>query len=204
MRMFFTIIIGLYTSRIILQGLGITDYGIYNLVGGIVSMLAFLNVGMTGASQRFISYELGKGNLDSLKNVFCTSVLTHYTIAVIGILAFETIGLWLINYKLVIPPERLYAANIVFQCSIITFAVSTISIPFNACLVAHEKMGQFAYISMLETILKLGVALLITASPFDKLILYAILILCIQIKSIIIKNKLYLIITLPKIPIAII
>ncbi|MBQ0089035.1 MAG: lipopolysaccharide biosynthesis protein [Prevotellaceae bacterium] len=181
MRMFFTIIIGLYTSRVILQGLGITDYGIYNLVGGIVSMLAFLNVGMTGASQRFISYELGKGSLDSLKNVFCTSILTHNTIAVIGILAFETIGLWLVNYKLVIPSERLYAANIVFQCSIITFAVSTISIPYNACLVAHEKMGQFAYISMLETILKLGVALLITVSPFDKLILYAVLILCIQI-----------------------
>lgn len=180
-RMLITILFGLYTSRVVLQSLGFNDYGIYNLVGGIVSMLAFLNVGMTGASQRYISYALGKGDLDSLKNVFCTSVLTHNTIAILAILLFESIGLWFVNFKLVIDPDRLFAANWVFQCSILTFALSVISVPYTACVVAHERMGQFAYISVLETLLKLFVALSIMYSRWDKLILYATLLMLIQV-----------------------
>ena len=180
-RMLITILVGLYTSRVVLQSLGFNDYGIYNLVGGIVSMLAFLNVGMAGASQRYISYALGKGDLDSLKNVFCTSVLTHNTIAILAILLFESIGLWFVNFKLVIDPDRLFAANWVFQCSILTFALSVISVPYTACVVAHERMGQFAYISVLETLLKLSVALGIMYSSWDKLILYATLLMLIQV-----------------------
>lgn len=180
-RMFFTIFIGLYTSRIVMQALGFSDYGIYNLVGGIVSMLAFLNVGMAGASQRFISYELGNGTLESLKNIFCNSVITHNIIAFIAILIFETFGIWLVNYKLVIPTDRLFAANWVFQCSIITFAISVISVPYSSCVIAHEKMGQFAYISILEAVLKLLIAFLISISSFDKLIIYATLLLTVQL-----------------------
>lgn len=180
-RMLITILVGLYTSRVVLQSLGFDDYGIYNLVGGIVSMLAFLNVGMAGASQRYISYALGKGDLDLLKNVFCTSVLTHNTIAMLAILLFESIGLWFVNFKLVIDPDRLFAANWVFQCSILTFALSVISVPYTACVVAHERMGQFAYISVLETLLKLLVALGIMFSRWDKLILYATLLMLIQV-----------------------
>lgn len=180
-RMFFTIIIGLYTSRVILNSLGVSDYGIYNLVGGIVSMLAFLNVGMSGATQRFMTYELGKGNLSSLRNVFSNAVITHFVLATLIAIIMETIGIWLVNYQLNIPENRLFAANWVFQCSIITFIVSVISVPFNACVIAHERMGLFAYISILETVLKLFVAIAIVYSPFDNLVFYATLILCIQV-----------------------
>lgn len=180
-RMLITIIVGLYTSRVVLQNLGFNDYGIYNLVGSIVTMLTFLNVGMAGASQRYISYALGRGDLKSLKNVFCTSVLTHNTIAILAILLFESIGLWVVNFKLVIDPDRIFAANWVFQCSILTFALSVISVPYSACVVAHERMGQFAYISVLETVLKLLVALCIMFSSWDKLILYATLLMFIQV-----------------------
>lgn len=180
-RMLISMFVGLYTSRVVLNALGFTDYGIYNLVGGIVSMLSFLNVGLTGASQRFISYQMGKGDLSSMKKVFCTAVITHNALAIIALLLLEIIGLLLINYKLVIASDRLIAANWVFQCSLITMFVSIISVPYSSCVVAHEKMGRFAYISILETFLKLGVAFAIMVSPIDKLVLYASLILLIQI-----------------------
>lgn len=180
-RMFFTIIIGLYTSRVVLSSLGISDYGIYNLVGGVVSMLAFLNVGMSGATQRFITYEMGKGNLNSLQNVFNNAVITHLILGVFIVLILEVGGIWLINNKLVIPSDRLFAANCVYQCSVITFFISVISVPYNACIIAHERMGQFAYISILESVLKLVIAIVIAYSHFDKLICYAILILLCQI-----------------------
>lgn len=180
-RMIITMLIGLFTSRYVLNALGFTDYGIYNVVGGVVTMLAFLQVGMNGASQRFISYEMGRGDINSLRNVFCNSVIAHNTIAFIALLFFETIGLWVVNYKLVIPVDRLFAANWVFQCSIITFAVSVISVPYTACVVAHEKMGQFAYISILDTVIKFLIAVGIMYSSSDRLIIYATLILADQI-----------------------
>lgn len=179
--MLITIIVGLITSRVVLNALGFTDYGIYNVVGGVVTMMAFLNVGMSGASQRFISYELGKGNKESLKNTFCTSVITHAAIALLVVLVMESVGIWFLNYKLNIPPERLLAANWVFQCSIFTFAVTVISVPYNADIIAHEKMGAFAYVSVYEAIMKLIIAYCIYKSPIDKLILYSSLVLCVQI-----------------------
>lgn len=180
-RMLITMFVGLFTSRIVLNALGFTDYGIYNLVGGLVTMLSFLNIGLSGASQRFISYEMGRGDIASMKKVFCTAVITHKALAVIVVVLFEIIGVLLVNFKLVIPDERIFAANWVLQCSLITTAVSIISVPYSSCVVAHEKMGQFAYISILETVLKLGVALAIMISPIDKLILYSTLILLIQV-----------------------
>lgn len=180
LRMIVLMIVSLFTSRVVLNSLGFIDYGIYNVVGGVVAMLQFLNVGMSGASQRFITFDLGKGNLVNLKNTFCTSVITHYSIALIVVLAMESIGVWFLNYRLNIPSDRLFAANWVFHCSICTFALSVIAVPYNACIIAHERMGAFAYISILETVSKLGIAFAILYSSFDKLIVYSTLIALVQ------------------------
>ena len=180
-RMLLTIIVGLYTSRVVLQTLGVNDYGIYNVVGGIVAMLAFLNSAMTAASQRFISFELGAQNLRKLKKVFCTSVTIHITIACIIFIIAETIGLWFINTQMNIAADRMTAANWVFQCSILTFMITIISVPYNACIVAHEHMKAFAYISIVEVGLKLAIVYLLLIFPADKLITYAILILFISL-----------------------
>lgn len=180
-RMFITMAIGLYTSRIMLQTLGISDYGIYNVVGGIITMLSFLNAGMVASSQRFISYELGRNDIQRLKTVFCTSVSIHLFIALIAFVLAETLGLWFINTQLNIDADRMIAANWVYQCSILTFMVNVISVPYNSCIVAHEKMSAFAYISILEVTLKLAVVFLLWILPFDKLIVYAILILIVSV-----------------------
>lgn len=180
-RMFIVTIVGLYTSRVVLNTLGISDYGIYNLVGGIVTMLSFLNSAMTAASQRFISYELGRGELPRLKVVFSTSVNIHILIAFIVLVIAETVGLWFINTKLNIDTDRMVAANWVYQCSIITFVVNILSVPYNSCIVAHEKMSAFAYIGILDVVLKLIVVFLLRLAPFDKLIVYAVLILLVSV-----------------------
>lgn len=147
-RMLFSMGIGLFTSRIVLESLGIEDYGIYNLVGGIVTIFAFLNSAMIATSQRFISYELGKGNLHKLKDVFCTTLTIHIAIAFIIVVLSEVIGVWFLNTKLNIPSDRMMAANWTLQLSIFVFAVNVISVPYNASIVAHEKMSAFAYISI--------------------------------------------------------
>lgn len=176
-RMLLIIIVGLYTSRVVLNTLGVSDYGIYNVVGGIVAMLAFLNSAMVAASQRFISFELGTGNMEKLKKVFCTSVSIHIVLAIIIFLIAETLGLWFVNTHLNIPPERMEAANWVYQCSILTLLLTIISVPYNSCIVAHEHMKAFAYVSILEAVLKLLIVyLLLLSGDFDKLILYAILV----------------------------
>lgn len=180
-RMFISIIIGLYTSRVILEVLGVNDYGIYNVVGGIVAMFAFLNSAMTAASQRFISFELGTGNLEKLKKVFSTSVEIHLVIAFIIFLLAETIGLWFLNTKLNIEPDRMIAANWVYQSAILSFMLTVVSVPYNACIVAHEHMQAFAYISILEVVLKLAIVFLLTIIPYDKLITYSILVLSVAI-----------------------
>lgn len=179
-RMFLTMAIGLYTSRIVLAALGVSDYGIYNLVGGIVTTLSFLNSGMITASQRFISYELGKGNYETQNLTFNTAVSIHLIIAIIVFIIAETFGLWFINSYLNIDPVRMIAANVVYQCSIITFLVSITSVPYNASIIAHERMDAFAYISILDVVFKLLAALLLYNTSYDKLILYSMLILLIS------------------------
>ena len=180
-RMFVSIIIGLYTSRVILEVLGVSDYGVYNVVGGIVAMFAFLNSAMTAASQRFISFELGTGNFEKLKKVFSTSVEIHFVIAFIIFLLAETIGLWLLNTKLNIEPDRMVAANWVYQSAIFSFMLTVVSVPYNSCIVAHEHMQAFAYISILDVILKLIIVIILTVIPFDKLISYSILLLLVSL-----------------------
>lgn len=173
--------IGLYTSRVVLNTLGVSDYGIYNVVGGIITMLSFLNAGMVQSSQRFISYEMGRNDIDRLKIVFNTSVTIHVIIAMIAFILAETIGLWFVNTHLNIEADRMTAANWVYQCSIFTFMLNVISVPYNSCIVAHERMSAFAYISILEVTLKLGIVFLLLVSPFDRLIIYAILVLLVSV-----------------------
>ncbi|MBO7293902.1 MAG: lipopolysaccharide biosynthesis protein [Bacteroidaceae bacterium] len=174
-RMLFIMGVTLFTSRVILQALGVEDYGIYNVVGGFVSMFALISNSMTAAIGRFITFELGKGEKSNIGAVFSTSVIIQMTIAMIVVLLSEAIGVWFLNTQMTIPADRIYAANWVFQLSIITFAINLISVPYNATIIAHEHMGAFAYISSLDAVLKLLVAYLIFKSPIDKLIYYATL-----------------------------
>ena len=169
-RMLLTIAVGLYTSRVVLNTLGVSDYGVYNVVGGIVAMLSFLNSALTAASQRFISFELGRGDRQRLKQIFCTSVTIHAVLAVIIFVVAETVGLWFVNTHLNIDPSRMTAANWVYQCSIFTFMLTVVSVPYNSCIVAHEHMDAFAYISILEVALKLLIVYLLLLINYDKML----------------------------------
>lgn len=180
-RMFLMMAVSLYTSRVILSVLGVEDYGIYNVVGGIISMLSFINGSMASSTQRYLTIEIGKNNLTQLNKVFSTAVTIHFLIAIFIIIISETIGLWFLNNKLNIPHERLHAANWVFQFSILTCCVNIIQVPYNAIIIAHEKMGIYAYISIIEALLKLSAVYLIAQIHFDKLILYAVIIFLIQL-----------------------
>lgn len=174
-RMILIMFINFYTSRVILVQLGIEDYGIYNVVGGIITMFGFLNGSMSTATQRFLTLELGKGNQSMLKNIFSTALNIHIFIAIIIIILSETLGVALLNFTMNIPKDRLFAANWVFQFSILTFCTNIIQVPYNAVLIAHERMNIYAYISILEVALKLGIVYLLAFMHSDKLIIYALL-----------------------------
>lgn len=174
-RMFLIMGIGLYAGRIILDTLGITDYGIYNVVGGIITMASFLHSAIIASTQRFISYELGKGDNQRLRLVFCSSVNIHIAIATIILLLGESIGLWFINNNLNIPQDRMVAANWVYQASIFVLIFKVLSIPYNSAIIAYEKMSAFAYISIVEALLDLGTVFSLYIIAYDKLIVYSIL-----------------------------
>lgn len=180
-RMLLVIAVGLYTSRAVLQTLGENDYGVYNVVGGIVTMIGFLNSALTAASQRFISYELGTGRMEKLKKVFSTAVSIHLVLALIVLVLAETVGLWFINTHLNIAADRMQAANWVYHCSVLTLMVSIVSVPYNSCIVAHEHMRAFAIIGILEVVLKLLIVYLLLVIHHDKLIAYALLVLCVSL-----------------------
>jgi len=175
-RMLFLMLISLYTSRVILNVLGVEDYGIYTVVGGVVTMFSMLSGSLSAAISRFITFELGTGNTEKLKMVFSSSVTIQAGIALVIIIIAETLGLWFLNYKMVIPNERIIAANWCFQFSIVTFAVNLISVPYNASIIAHEKMSAFAYISILEALGKLSIAWCISIAPIDRLVFYALMV----------------------------
>lgn len=180
-RMLFIMAVQLFTSRVVLNTLGVVDYGIYNVVGGVVTMFAFLNGAMVTSTQRYITFELGKGNMQRLKEVFTTCMQIHLLISLIIIILGETIGLWFLYEKMVIPEDRFFAAMWVYQLSILTMCVQVMSVPYNSDIVAHEQMGVFAAISVIEVVLKLAVVYMLVIGDFDKLILYAILIAVIQL-----------------------
>ena len=173
--------ISLFTSRVILQTLGVEDYGISSVVGGVISMFTFINAAMVSSTQRYLNFELVRGDANQLRSVFSTSLQIHALIALAIIVLSETVGLWFLNEKLVIPEARMTAAMWVYQCSILSCAVSIMSTPYNAVIVAHEKMSAFAYISILDVSLKLLVVYLLVVLPFDKLIILAILNLLVQL-----------------------
>lgn len=171
----------LYTSRVVLNTLGVEDFGIFNVVGGIVIMLGFLNHAMTASTQRFLTFELGKENFHTLKKVFNVSLSIHLIIAIIIFTLAETLGLWLLNAYLTIPADRVLAANWVYQCSIFSFIVTITNVPYNASVIANEKMSFYAWIGISEVILKLAAVYILILFSFDKLILYAVLMLLITI-----------------------
>lgn len=175
-RMGLSMIVSLYTSRVIIQALGVVDYGIYGLVGGIVAMFSFLNATMSGATSRFLTYELGRGDSLRLKQTFNMAFYEHLIIAVVLIIICETFGLWFLNNKLVIPDERLFAAKCVYQLSILSMAVSVTQVPYSASIVAHEKMSIYAYVELANVVLRLLIVFLLELFMFDKLILYAVLV----------------------------
>ena len=175
LRMLVVMAVGFYATREILKLLGVVDYGIYNVVGGIVAMFSFVNSTLTTSSQRYFSIELAKGDLKRLNQWFCLNITTFSIFIAIFILVSETIGLWFINTQLTIPVERLFAANVVYQLSILTFCIHFFCIPYSALIVAHEKMNAFAYISIVEAFFKLAIVFLLSIITWDRLILYAIL-----------------------------
>lgn len=178
--MMFIILVSLYTSRVILKTLGVEDYGIYNVVGGFVSMFGFLNTAMSATTQRYITYSLGTENTAQLNKVFSNCVMTHILIALIVLLFAESVGLWFLFNKMIIPECRMTAAFVVFQCSVVSTVVLILSVPYNADIIAHEKMSAFAYISIVEVTLKLLIVFLLKFSGIDKLIFYGILLLIVQ------------------------
>lgn len=183
-RMLITMIVGLYTSRVILQSLGILDYGLYNVIGGIIGFLGFVNTSMSIATIRFITYEQGNDStIEQFHQVVCTSRIIHWCMTGIIILVGETIGLWYMCNELVVPSERMFAALVVYQTTIITSAVSVLTVPYNALITSHEKMSAFAYMAIYEVFFSLFVAYIIQVIPFDRLIAYGLLMLVLQVST---------------------
>ena len=180
-RMLFSLCVSLYTSRIILQVLGVEDFGIYSVVGGIITLFCFVNGGLINATQRYITFELGVGDKLKLSQVFCSAIQIHALLSIVIFILGESIGLYFLYEKMVIPPERLRAAMVVYQCSIVATIVNLMSVPYNADIVAHEKMSAFAYISIVEVVLKLVIVYLLLVLPGDNLINYAAMMLIVQL-----------------------
>jgi len=181
LRMFVMMVIGLYTSRIILKALGVEDYGTYNVVGGVVGMFSIVSSSMSTSISRFITYELGKNNKPRLNKIFSTAINVQLFMGLIVVVLMEAIGVWFLNTQMNIPEGRMGAANWVFQLSIISFVLGLLMVPYNASIVAHEDMGVFAYMSLLDAVLKLLIVFSLYISPFDKLISYAVLLLAVSL-----------------------
>lgn len=163
-RMFVMMGVSLFTSRVVLDVLGAEDYGLCNIINGVVVMFSFLNTALLSATQRFLNFNLGKGNLKQTNNVFCMSLNTYLILSAIILLIGETVGLWFINTHLNVPDGRMYAANWVYQFTLMQFIINLIRVPYNASIIAYEKMDFYAYISLAEVALKLAVVYLLYIS----------------------------------------
>lgn len=178
--MILTMLIALYTSRVILEKLGVDDYGIYNAVGGIVGFLSFLNNALATGSSRFLTFELGVGDEEKLKRIFSSLLTVHIILAGIVALIAETVGLWFLYHKMVIPPDRMQVAVYTFHISILTSVLTITQVPYNATIISHERMNVYAYASIFEVGAKLGICYLLGYGNVDRLILYAFLIFIVQ------------------------
>lgn len=187
-RMLLTMFVGLYASRVVLRTLGVSDFGLYSVVGGFVSMLSFLSSVMTNGTQRFLSFELGRGEQGRIKEVFSNALTLHFIMAIFLLLIAETAGLWFLKTQMTIPEGREHAAFWVYQFSVITFLVSVVQVPFMSSLISHEKMDVYAYMSIYDAVMKLLVVFLIGVGSFDKLIFYALLICLVQVSSALLYN----------------
>lgn len=180
-RMLLTMAVSLYTSRVVLNILGIENYGIYSVVGGVVAMFSFLNGAMASATQRFLSFEIGRNDFTQLRKTFNATQIIHIGIALIIFILAETIGLWFLNNYLNIPDGRMEAARWVYHFSVLTFVVTIIQVPYNAVIFARERMNVYAYVSILEVSLKLGIVFVLNWLTFDKLKLYGILVFVVSV-----------------------
>ena len=180
-RMILTMLVTLYTSRVVLQVLGIDDFGLYQTVGGVVALLSFINTALSAGSSRFLTFELGKKDPERLRKTFSSVLIVHAVLAIIVVLLAETVGLWFVYQKLVIPPDRLASAAFAYHFSVLTIFFSITQVPYNASIISHEKMAIYAYLSILEVFLKLAVVYLLQMSAWDKLKIYAVLLCVVQI-----------------------
>lgn len=171
-RMLFLMIVNLYTSRVILQALGVEDYGVYNAIAGFIAMFSMVSSAIASAISRFITFVLGQGDKDKLKKVFSTAIIIQLTLATIVVVLVEAVGVWFLNTHMTIPDGREVAANWVLQFALVTFVLNLWSTPYNAALIAHEKMAAFAYIGIFEGVANLIIAFMVMYSPFDRLIVY--------------------------------
>lgn len=175
MRMFVMMLTALFTSRIVLDVLGAADYGLNNVIGGVVVLFSFLNSAQLSATQRFLNFHLGRKDYKQTNVVFCMSLNTYMLLSVLVIILGETVGLWFVNTQLNIPPERMYAAQWVYQFTLVQFVINLLRISYNASIIAYERMNFFAYVSLVEVISKLLVVYLLYITTFDKLIFYSFL-----------------------------
>ena len=180
-RMILIMGVALYTSRVVLETLGVEDFGLYNVVGGIVTMFSFINGSLGSATSRYITFELGKKNYDRLNQIFNVALVVHVVIALIIILLAETVGLWFFYEKMVIPETRLTAAFWVYQISILTSFFSMTQVPYNAVIIARENMKVYAYVGIVEVLAKLLIVYMIKLSPIDRLVYYAVLLCLLQV-----------------------
>ncbi|MBR1790357.1 MAG: lipopolysaccharide biosynthesis protein [Bacteroidaceae bacterium] len=183
MRTLVVMVISIFTSRVILQSLGIEDYGTYNVIGGFVAMFSMLGGTLVTATQRFINVELGKKENGNPNEVFSTAMGIHIALAVIIFIALETFGLWFLNCKMNIPDGRMFAANVVFQCSVLAFLLNIICMPYNAIIIAYERMKAFAYISLYDVMVKLLISYALFLFLSDRLIIYAVLLLALAVSE---------------------
>lgn len=181
LRMAFSLLVALYTSRVVLEVLGVEDYGVYNAVGGVVALLSFLNSSMSSATSRFLTFEIGRGNAGAVAKTFSASFIIHCCIAILMLLLLETGGVWFLNNKLVIPHESMEAANWVLQFSILSCAISVTQVPYTAMIIAEERMNVYAYVEILNVCLKLLIVWLLWIMPLNKLFLYSLLLLSVTV-----------------------
>jgi O-antigen/teichoic acid export membrane protein len=182
--MAFSMFVGLYTSRVLLQALGVEDYGLYNVIGGIISIFTVLNSALINTTSRFITVSLAKGIVQDTRKIFNMALLLHFVVGLLIVSFGETAGLWYLQNKLVIPEGRDVAAEWLYQFTIISAFLSTINVPYNASIIAHEKINVYALIQIADVVLKLIIVLLLAVAPFDKLIFYALLILGVTVMNI--------------------
>ncbi len=179
-RMLLIMAVTLYTSRVVLEVLGVEDFGIYNVVGGMVGMFTIISSSLSSAISCFITYKLGRGNKERLQVIFSSAIIIQSCMALVVRIFAEIAGVWFLNNKMNIPAGRLDAANTLLQCSILTFMINLINVPYNAAIIAHEQMKAFAYVSILEAVLKLSVVYMLCISPFDMLNTYAVLLVLVS------------------------